>query len=158
RALWKGWTRSGGLGPLQALEKSLDELCSHYHLLDPRARGYALVALNAIREERSDLNTREKIARESVELMTRVGSEIGLIDAHLLLGQVLHARGQLGDALSAYEDARTILELQAKARPNDVDLAWAQTDLHTGVGRTLQNRGQLREALVEAEASLDISK
>lgn len=46
--LWKKWYRAGKLQPLQALGRSLDELCSR-DLLEPKPRAYALVALGAIR-------------------------------------------------------------------------------------------------------------
>jgi hypothetical protein len=90
RRLWKAWMRAGKLQPLQALAKNLEELCSR-DILAARARAYALVALGEIQEDRIALAAWERLAREAVDGMTVVGDEIGLVDAHSLLGKVQRA-------------------------------------------------------------------
>ena len=155
RRLWKHWSDFESLQSLQTLGKALDELYGQ-QLLTPRARGYALVVLGSIREDRIELGVWKAMAQEAVELMTLVGDEIGQFDAYWFLGKTLRAHGQLADALAAYDRAREALDRHFSSNPDYAATASERADLHLGIGRTLRERGQAPDALREFEAALEI--
>ncbi|HEY7172654.1 MAG TPA: hypothetical protein VH417_17500 [Vicinamibacterales bacterium] len=152
RKLWTNWLRTGQTQPLQALAKQLDELCGFQPLL-PKARAYALLAIAEIQRNRFAVAAREKLARESLDLMKAVGDDLGASDAARVLGRVVSDAGKLAAALALYEEAAALLDRHS----GDVDsseMADRRIRLRQEKGRTLEERGLIREALTEYDGVL----
>jgi tetratricopeptide (TPR) repeat protein len=155
RRLWKDWAGISSLQPLQMLGKALDELCAQ-QLLTSRTRGYALVVLGSVREDRIGLAEWKTMAEEAVELLTRAGDEVGLVDAHTFLGKAHREYGHISEALASFEKAREYLARWSSTVADPREAADERADLHEAVGRTLALRGQSHETLREFEAALRV--
>jgi tetratricopeptide (TPR) repeat protein len=94
-----------------------------------------------------DLNAAEQSLKTLLRIATAAGDRRGLFRAHLRLGEILAARGNLLGALGEEGTALAVAQEESRSRPNDPE--W-QRDLsvsHEKVGDVLVAQGDLPEAL-----------
>jgi tetratricopeptide (TPR) repeat protein len=146
--VWTAWTREGKDRCLQALGVMLHELLKLSEL-DPLARGFATLCLGWIMQGRQSQGKIEALAREALTLFRQLNEPKGEAEACCLLGQALHKRGSLLEALREYETAKRIMLRLTRREPENAHFQRDLSVAHTCIGSVFQAQGQLGNALRE---------
>jgi tetratricopeptide (TPR) repeat protein len=118
----------------------------------------ALLASLELRNWRGEVAQLEDEARNISALARSAAHPSGIGRAQCLLGDVLHSKGRLDDAVAAFHEGLAIYKRLAATDPSNTDWQHDLACAHSRVGDIAQTQGRFDDALTAFQEDLAISK